>query len=75
MIIKICILEYNVKKTTNRIIVHFQDTSNTTNDSHNKLNMEINEEVYTSWLIKNFIKITAKFHVLLNFFQTTHPNL
>ncbi len=36
------------KITTNKIIVHFHDISNTTNDSHNKLNAEIHEEVYTS---------------------------
>jgi len=48
MITKICISKYNVKITTNKFIVYFYDISNTTNDSHNILNVEIHEEVCTS---------------------------
>jgi len=46
-----------LKKTTNKITIHFHDIFNTTNDSRNKLNMAINEEVYTSLFIENFNKI------------------
>jgi hypothetical protein len=75
LIIKICTLEYNVERTTNRIIVHFYNIFNTIDDSHNKLNMEINEKVCTYWFTKKFNKIIAKFHVLLKYPQTTNPNL
>jgi len=61
-------MKYNVKITTNRITIHFHDIFNTTNDSHNKLNMEINEEVYTSLFTKSFNKIAAKkIHVPLKY--------
>jgi hypothetical protein len=46
-----------LKKTTNINTIHFHDIFNTTDDSCNKLNMEINEEVYTSLFIENFNKI------------------
>jgi hypothetical protein len=48
LITRIYTSKYNVKITTKRFIVHFHDISNTTNDSHNKSNVEIHEEVCTS---------------------------
>jgi hypothetical protein len=64
-ITKICTSEYNVERTTNKITIHFHDIFNTIDDSHNNLNMEINEEVCTFWFTKNFNKITTKFDVTL----------
>jgi hypothetical protein len=75
MIIRICASKYNVKTTTNRIIIHFHDIFNTIDNPHNKLNIGINGEVCNSWFTKNFYKIIEKFHVLLNCPQTTNPIL
>jgi len=44
---KICISKYNVETNTNKITIHFHDIFNTTDDSHNKLSMGINEAVCT----------------------------
>jgi hypothetical protein len=59
----------------NIITIHFHNIFNTTNDSHNKLNMEINEKICTSLFIKNFNKTIAKFYVLLKCNHTTNQNM
>jgi hypothetical protein len=53
-----------MSKTTNIIIIQIHDFLNTIDDSHIKLNMEINGEVCTSLYTENFNKITTKIHVL-----------
>ncbi len=57
VITKICTPEYyekNYKQNYNSFSWYF----NTIDDSHNKFNIEIHEEVCTSWFTKNFNKIT-----------------
>ncbi len=72
LITKVYIPKYNVKKLRHNYN-WFSWYFITIDDSHNKLNMEINDEVCTSLFIENFNKIASRIHVLRKCNQTTNP--